>query len=165
MHRRSLASCAVVLAALICTAPDARAQSLLERYLVGKACYARAYDAAHLESHPRQTVTHFFLQRAKMEAAGSQPPDHFPVSFGFRVKASSDLYASMAECRAKGSRTECWIEGDGGHFTLAPDGPGLRVTVARMEVEGAKSFSKDLARGDNRVMLLHPSPGTACPGS
>jgi hypothetical protein len=157
-------ACALVLILFLSTTPDARAQSLFERHIAGGTCHARTYDAAHLAKHPRQTVTHFHLRRAEPDPLRAHHPARFSVAFGFRVKGSSDLYATMAECRAKGSGAECLIEGDGGGFTLAPSGAALQVTVARMEVEGAKSFSRDLARGDNRVMLVHPSDAAACAG-
>ena len=68
----------------------------------------------------------------------------------------------MALCEPRGALAACDIEGDGGRFSLERNGAGLRIRLARMQVEGMKDFSPDLALRDNRVMLLRPAPPPAC---
>lgn len=160
-YRSAIAGSAALLLSLT-TLAEAQAQTLFQRFFTNGACYARAYDAAHLAKRPRQTVTHFHLRRADTDPLRAQNPGRFIVAFGFRVTNAADLYATLAACRSTASGARCLVEGDGGSFTLTPSGDAVRVTVSRLEVEGAKSFSQDLARGDNRVMLLYPSNAAAC---
>lgn len=161
-HRYAPLACAIAVAFSLATLSAAQAQSLFERFLASGACYARSYDAAHLAKRPRQTVTHFHLRRAEPDPLRAQNSSRFTVAFGFWVKDAVDLYATLAECRSTAAGAQCLVEGDGGSFTLAQAGNALRVTVSRMEVEGAKTFSQDLAHSDNRVMLLYPSNAAAC---
>ena len=72
--------------------------------------------------------------------------------------------SSEAGCAAENEVILCSVEGDAGYFKLSPNGEGLRVTIDdRLHLEGSVSFSPDLAEGgDDRVLLLHPSPAEAC---
>lgn len=146
--------------------PTARSAGPVEAALQSGTCFARGYDAKHLREHPRQTVMRFHVVR---DANGNAPlaPGVTWVRFGFAVKGSSDVFDSLAACRQDGAqggaKVMCLIEGDGGSFQLSLDADRLRVTIGdRVEVEGAASFSPDLARGDNRIMLLQASPRQAC---
>lgn len=129
-----------------------------------RACFSRTYDAAHLAAHPRQTVRRFFVGAAGAEWRATQTPGHFNVAFGFQIAGHADTYTGIGICAPRGARLACDIEGDGGTFTIARNGDGLRIDAARIEVEGEHDFSPDLAAGDNRIMLLRPAAVEACAG-
>ena len=126
------------------------------------ACYARAYDAAHLAAHPQQTVTTFFVGAAGPEWRPTETPGHSAIAFGFHMTGRNDLYSGVAMCTPNGDALACDVEGDGGQFAIARNGEGLRVTLQRLEVEGPNDFSPDLAAADNRVMLLSAAQPSAC---
>ena len=150
-------------AAAVLVSPSANAQTFFDHYMVAKApCFARAYSTDELRRKPRQTVTNFFVWHAQPDPRRAENPRTFEIEFGFRVRPSQRLFTARATCRDGGGPIACNIEGDGGAFTIEPNGDGLRITISRVEVEGQKGFSGDLAKGDNRVMLLISSPLTAC---
>jgi len=122
---------------------------------------ADSYNAEHLAKNPKQKVIHFFV--TKSEAEHMAPPKTFDVAFGFRLKDSTDAFSSEAGCSAKGDGALCSAEGDGGQFSLTPREDGLLVTiVGRLELEGMKSFSPNLADSDDRELRLYTSPADQC---
>ena len=161
--RTTLGAAMAVFIAAACSAPvSADPPSLFETLTRASACFARAYDAAHLAAHPQQTVTHFFVGEAGAEWRSTQTPGHFNIAFGFQITGRPDTYAGVGICTPNGDRVACDIEGDGGAFTISSHDDGLRIDAARIEVEGANDFSPDLAAADNRVMLLRPVAAPAC---
>lgn len=154
------------IAAVILAAPAASAaDSFYATYIAERGgvvpCYARTYDREHLAAHPKQKVVHFFATHS--EAEHLKPPKSFDLSFGFRLKDSTDSFASEAGCAAKGDGAVCSVEGDGGQFRLTPRPDGLLVTVVeRLQVEGMESFSPDLADSDDRDLRLYLSPASEC---
>jgi hypothetical protein len=159
---RILATIALVTAA----APAAHAaDSFFAAYIAERGgaapCYARTYDAKHLAAHPKQKVVHFFVTRSDVDQG--KPPKTFDVSFGFRLKDSTDAFSSLAGCAAKGDGATCSVEGDGGHFRLTPRPDGFLVTVVDyLAIEGMESFSPDLAESDDRDLRLYASPASEC---
>jgi hypothetical protein len=142
---------------------EAKAGIIEDRYFASDSCYARSYAPSHLHKRPLQTVTHVYIVREPMKSSNLQPVDQFTVRFGFETKKSKETFQSLAECRSAGPTAMCQVEGDGGNFALASDGWRLRIIVGdRIEVEGLKGTSPDLALGDNKVMLLAPSDPGAC---
>ena len=137
--------------------------SLVEGLTTPGACYARLYDAAHLAAHPHQTVTRFFLGDGGEAGRTTQSPGHFSVAFGFQVVDRQDIYSGVGICEPRGAGASCDIEGDGGSFTIQPNGEDLRVVATRIEIEGPNDFSPDLALADNRVMVLHRAQTSECP--
>jgi hypothetical protein len=106
-------------------------------------------------------VVHFFVTRSSAEHLS--PPKSFDLSFGFRLKDSTDSFSSEAGCAAKGDGAVCSAEGDGGQFRLTPRPDGLLVTVVeRLQLEGMESFSPDLADSDDREFRLYASPAIDC---
>lgn len=154
------------IAALLSAAPAASAaDSFYATFIAGQAggapCYARSYDPKHLAAHPRQKVVHFFVTRSSFDQGA--PPKSFDLAFGFRLKDSTDSFASEAGCAAKGDGALCSAEGDGGQFRLTPRPDGLLVTVVeRLELEGMASFSPDLMKSDDREFRLYLSPASEC---
>lgn len=159
---RILAAIALVIAA----APAAHAaESFYAAYIAERngaaPCYARTYDLKHLAAHPKQKVVHFFVTRSDLDQG--KPPKTFDLGFGFRLKDSTDAFAGLAACAAKGDGATCSVEGDGGNFRLTPRPDGLLVSVVdRLELEGMESFSPDLAKSDDREFRLYASPASAC---
>jgi len=154
-----------VIAALVLAAPAASAaDSFYATYIAGRdgaPCYARTYDAKHLAAHPKQKVVHFFVVPSETEELS--PPRTFAVDFGFRLKGSTDSFASLAACTAKGDGALCSAEGDGGQFRLTPRPDGLLATVVeRLEIEGMESFSPNLVDSDDREFRLYVSPASEC---
>ena len=109
-------------------------------------------------------MTYFHLRQADPDPLRSRDLARFTVAFGFRVKGSGEPFSGLGECRPSGRGAVCLVEGDGGSFTLAPDGGRLRVTIERLELEGPKTFADDLAKSDNRIILLRPAGAAACAG-
>jgi hypothetical protein len=151
---------------LLSAAPAANAaDSFYATYIAEKngvaPCYARSYDQKHLADHPKQKVVHFFVTHS--EAEHMAPPKTFDLSFGFRIKNSTDSFSSEAGCAVKGDGATCSAEGDGGQFSLTPRPDGLLVTVVgRLELEGMESFSPDLMKSDDREFRLYVSPAGEC---
>lgn len=138
----------------------AASQGIRDTHFTGGACFERVYDPAHLKAHPQQTVRRFFL-------GGTGPewvldPGQFALDFGFELVGSLDVYTGIAICVPAGANADCHVEGDGGSFVVEPNGGGLRIRVARLQAEGPRDVSPDLAAADNRVMLLYPAAPRTC---
>ncbi|MDP3548516.1 MAG: hypothetical protein Q8S29_20265 [Phreatobacter sp.] len=157
---------AAPLALALLWSPAAGAGPVFER-LSGAAlgddpCFARDYDVAHLRRNPRQKVTHFHLVRERVDVADENGPQRFTVRLGFRLRNDRDVYATNAVCTPAGDAADCAGEGDTGAFRITLAGDALRLAVARLEVEGSRGSSPDLARSDDRVFLLQPGRASAC---
>jgi hypothetical protein len=158
---------ALALAGLLAGSPPALAQSVFER-LSGPAsdrdpCYARVYDGDHLARHPRQRVERIALKRQRVDVAAENNPRTFSVQLAFQLRGGDDSYAVVGICRTAGLRADCSGEGDTGAFRLSFSGEALRIEViGRLEVEGERGSSPDLARSDDRVFLLGPARPAAC---
>jgi len=157
---------AAVLALALLWSPAAGAQPVFDR-LSGSGpnsdpCLARDYDVAHLRRNPRQRVTHFHLVRERVDVPDENGPQRFTVRIGFRLRGDRDLYATHAVCISSGAAADCTGEGDTGAFRLTLSGGAVRLAVERLEVEGARGSSPDLARSDDRVFLLQPGRAAAC---
>lgn len=143
------------------------AQSLFDRLTggggAGDPCFARAYDREHLARNPRQRVVAIHLVRERVEVAAENSSRRFTVRVGFRLRSGTETFSTLAICSPAGDGAACAGEGDTGSFRIAPSADGLRLTIARLEVEGESGSSPDLARSDDRVFLLRPAPAAACP--
>jgi hypothetical protein len=128
----------------------------------GDPCFARVYDADHLRRNPRQKVVRIHLARERVEVAEENGPQRFTVRIGFRLRADRDSYETHAVCTGGGTAADCTGEGDTGAFRIILAGEVLRIEVERLEVEGARGASPDLARSDDRVFLLRPAAAAAC---
>ncbi len=125
-------------------------------------CFARAYDGEHLRRNPQQRVVRIHLSRARVEVAEENRPQRFTVRVAFRLRNDRDVYETNAICTGGGTLAECAGEGDTGVFRLILAGEALRLEVERLEVEGGRGSSPDLARSDDRVFLLRPASAAAC---
>lgn len=157
----------LALAALPLAGPSAAAQSVFDR-LSGPAsdsdpCYARVYDGDHLRRHPRQRVERISLKRQRVEVEAENNARSFSVQLAFQLRGIDDSYNVVGICRPAGARAECTGEGDTGAFRLSFSGEALRIeVVGRLEVEGERGASPDLARSDDRVFLLRVAQPAAC---
>jgi hypothetical protein len=147
-------------------ATPALAQSLFDRVSGPGAgsdpCFARSYDAEHLRRNPRQRVAAIHLVRERVEVASENGPRRFTVRVGFRLRSGAETFSTLAICTPAADGAACAGEGDTGSFRIAPAGEGLRLTIARLEVEGENGSSPDLARSDDRVFALRPARAGAC---
>jgi len=98
-----------------------------------------------------------------VEVAAENSSRRFTVRVGFRLRSGTETFSTLAICSPAGDGAACAGEGDTGSFRIAPSAEGLRLTIARLEVEGESGSSPDLARSDDRVFLLRPAPAAACP--
>ncbi len=161
MIRRSVRAAAAA-AALVSVVAGGAAQAAVAD-MVRAHCYARSYTPAHLRANPDQTVRSFYLGPAS-PAAQRAARGRIAISFGMRLIGRPGPYSGMAECRPHFDTLRCGVEGDGGTFVLSQMPRGrLQVVVERLEVEGSRDFSGNIADGDNLVMLLFPAPRGACP--
>jgi hypothetical protein len=126
-------------------------------------CLARTYDSEHLARNPRQRVTRFHLIRERVPVPDQNNAERFTVRIGFRLRNDSDSYSVNGICTTHGEVAECMGEGDAGEFRLELRGDAVRVQVTRLEVEGSRGSSPNLADSDDRVFLLQPSQRSACP--
>lgn len=143
-------------------AAQAPAGADLRARFTDNACFARGYDDAHLAAHPRQMLQHFFLAAPGAEWAALNTPEQFHLGLGFSIRDSTDIFIGVAICTPRGEGAACGLEGDGGEFTITPQGARLRLDIARMELEGQEGFSPNLADSDDRVVLLDRSDFTDC---
>jgi len=160
---------ATPLALALLWSPAAGAGPIFDRLSAGGAgsdpCFARDYDVAHLRRNPRQKVTHFHLVRERVAVAEENRRQRFTVRVGFRLRNDRDTYATNAICTTAGDAADCTGEGDTGAFRITLSGEGVRLVLERLEAEGGRGGSPDLARSDDRVFLLQPARSSACTAS
>lgn len=132
------------------------------------ACFYRDYDAAHLGAHARQQTR---IIEIDMEPPDSDQqaytPERFELGVGVMARAGSDWYTANAICKTSGTGFSCYLEGDGGEFTLAPlpDG-GMELATRGFNIEGDSGFL-ELGNGktDDTKFLLRPADHTLCDAS
>lgn len=138
------------------------------------ACFARRYDAAHLERHPTQGVTSVRLmrgfQQVREDAFGDEGLVHADLIVTHRDAGERRVLAG-ASCRAQEDGTIlCSLEACGGAFALTRQGAdaiaigggaiGDHMTVAGDCGDGDK---RSLMEGeDDRFLHLQRAPMTAC---
>lgn len=140
-------------------AGSAMAGVLEERFGDG-ACYARAYDKAHLDQHPRQRVREIMLTDVQGQPADVSGAWDLVLDFGFTLTDGTQ-YSAVAYC----ADDTCSLEGDGGRFAVAPakdDGLRLSIVGDFLELEGFDGFSGNLADSDDKVFLIYPISVRAC---
>lgn len=140
-----------------------------------RVCYARRYDAAHLNAHPEQKVTEI---QFRLSYFRHDPDDYFPQgqrNYYFavlaRLRGQGKLLTSMGECVPGDGRVSCGVECDGGGFTLTRRPPGkvllslgengrLRMTEGCDEEEDAVDLE---AGADDKEFLLTKADDATCP--
>jgi hypothetical protein len=154
--------------------PAAAADDLYTRYFAvdgGQVCYLRVYDAAHLKAHPRQTVRRIFVDFAvarRSDESRKNGADDFEAGIEFMLRRSPEWYGQALSCKTVRDHFECYLEADGGTFTLTPRGDALRLEVtggrgSDIHTEGEKDFGTFGAPGsDDRVFILRRADPKTC---
>jgi len=142
------------------------------------ACFARAYDAAHLAAHPDQTVTEmeFRIAYFKWEPDETYPDGQRNYYFQLLAKRRGEPHrlTAFGECTLLegSSAIGCGVDCDGGGVSVKRlDGGSVLVDLGedgriRM-TEGCSDEEEDgidLASGkDDRSFRLDPLPASQCP--
>jgi len=151
------------------------ADDLYTRYFAGvnggRPCYARSYDEAHLKAHPKQQVRRIavdFDVNERSDPATKNSGADFQAGVSFMLKRSPEWYGQALACKTAGDRFECYLEADGGAFTLIPRGEALRLEItggkdSDIHAEGEKDFGSFGGPGsDDRVFILPRTDRKIC---
>lgn len=171
-HLRLLGLAAVATLSFALSVPAIAAErSLFESHFAsvanGEPCYARIYSAEHLKSHPEQRIGSIELDMAKANPDGAPiTEDNIELGFGIKLKDKAEWYTSLAICKGSGAEIGCFLEGDGGSFTLASsENGGLKLSTGEsgIAIEGTTDFVEIAGdKGDDRVFILAPAERGAC---
>lgn len=89
------------------------------------ACYVRAYDAAHLKQHPKQTVTQmlFRLRYVDHRKDRSDPVDqrNYYFTLAAKQRGRAKLLRADGECSPAAGGFRCIVECDGGGVDVTQD--------------------------------------------
>ncbi|MBM3543888.1 MAG: hypothetical protein FJX44_05205 [Alphaproteobacteria bacterium] len=123
----------------------AKIKSFLPPGLDAKICFARTYDAKHLQKHPKQKVTEivFFLrytmladdERAVTASGDLHPQDfRYDYTLAAKVKGTPETLYASGEC---GSTTAiaCSVECDGGGVELEPKTSDPYTLLIRLDTD------------------------------
>lgn len=126
-----------------------------------RTCYARAYSASHLASHPEQRVTRISVTP---DFALADPQLVLHVVLELRGPQGG-IFEAYGYCDNEGGDTlYCGLEGDAGAFQVTTAEKGavlLEVGQLGMSLENGEAFATlESASGDDRSFLLKP---VACP--
>jgi hypothetical protein len=137
-------------------------------------CYARAYDAAHLAAHPKQTVSYIEFRLAYHR---HDPDDGYPQGqrnyyFDLRAKrtGSTVMASTGGECSVRGDAIFCGVDCDGGGIVLTKAADAVTLSFGDMwgismtsECGGSEGSGPDLLPGeDDREFRL--TKIESCPG-
>lgn len=125
----------------------------------GKPCYGRSYDAEHLSQHPDQSVQSIEIDTAKLKTNGEpNTADGFEIGFAFKLRSSPEWYGQAGICKTQAEDFKCSLDGDGGVFILAAQGPkSLKLEIGNygIALEGNEGFAKlEAQSGDDKVFIL-----------
>ncbi len=140
-------------AGILMTGPAA-AGPVEDRFPAGQTtCFARRYDARHLDRHPRQTVTFLALSR---RPNGAVDNGRTVLLLEAELRGKRERFEGAIYCKPEGVGSRCHVEGDGGNLLLRLDGGRLRVepSAEGLGLEGSVFISFGGKDGDDRVMLL-----------
>lgn len=169
-RRTSLTVLFLISQAIAAQAGESLFQTHFANVANGTPCYARSYSAAHLKEHPAQRVAKIEIDMAKENPDGKPITEEaIELGFGVQLKTSPEWYTNVAICKSAGPEMNCFLEGDGGSFTLtAAEGGSLRLKTGDygLAIEGEKDFMELPGdKGDDRVFVLPPAPQAACDAS
>jgi hypothetical protein len=138
-----------------------------------QACFARAYDDAHLKRHPHQRITRMaFLLRVSRydtDKPGAKPEDRVYYQFGLAVQRRGEtrILRASGNCAGK-DRITCAVDCDSGAVEIARSGESLLVTLDNErgiqmlgDCDGAKGVWIK-AGIDDKVFRIDPAPADAC---
>lgn len=125
-----------------------------------RACYARRYDAAHLEAHPRQRVTEIALRIAyhRHPPERGDPPAgqrNYYFRLDVRMKGEARRLTALGECTSGGGGISCALDCDGGGITVRRLDEAGRIEIGFMEGRRIR-----MSRGcDSEADTLDLTPG------
>jgi hypothetical protein len=137
-------------------------------------CFARAYDAAHLKAHPKQTVSYieFRLAYYRHDPDANFPEGQRDYYFDLRAKrkGSADMASTGGECNSREGTIFCGVDCDGGGVFLKKGDAGVTLSFGDMrgismssECGGGEEGGADLLPGqDDKEFKL--TKIEACPG-
>ena len=165
---------AAALLPLSAFAQEGKTNSLFQSHFAtvagGEPCYARSYSDDHLKAHPGQRVAEIEIDMAKVNPDGKPITEEaIELGFGIKLKDKTHWYTNVAICKSEGAHISCFLEGDGGAFTLsaAQDG-AVRLETGNygIAMEGADDFVElSGTEGDDRVFILQPADKNVCAAS
>jgi len=155
--------------------PPWAAEKILSAEPGRKACFQRAYDAKHLQTHPQQKVTEllFFLRVSGYDSSGNyvfDKPDHILYNFAISIRRRNDKHflRTGGDCLGTDVR-QCVVDCDGGGVIIEklPSGDGLSLRLD----EGGIAFGGDCDTKtgvwvkpgtDHKAFHLEAAPLEAC---
>ena len=141
-----------------------------------KACYSRAYDAAHMKAHPQQRITamKFLLSVAAYDpkaAGAAKPEDLYYYTFAMSVARRGDkrLLRTSGDCNGS-DNILCAVDCDGGSVALDSASPANSLIVRLNNESGITMFHDcDEGKGvvvkagvDDKVFRLDKVAADAC---
>ena len=152
--RRRLFTAALA-AALFATAPAGRAAD-------GWAgCYARNYDATHLQRNPGQKVRMIAVQIK----TASEPEAAYGAVVTASVTTDRVTYRHDAECLRAQAALECWVTPYRGYVVLTRTPDGLRLENPlgfRLDAGDTDGQLEVEADANHRVFVLPKAKAGAC---
>ena len=128
-----------------------------------KGCYERVYDKRYLKQHLKQDIIKIRLQIGVGKGLDGPFELLDRVDAGFRKRP---IYqGNLVECKAAGDELKCFVEGDGGSFTVTDRGNhSLRISNDSNMNFGDDDARFDVqAKGEHREFRLFRTSESACP--
>lgn len=183
IHPERLALGAVLALTAVCSPATAQSDQRIAALVPilapqpgNKACYSRAYDAAHLKAHPRQRIAamKFLLSVAAYDpkpAGAVKPEDLYYYTFAMSVARRGDkrLLRTSGDCNG-GDTIACVVDCDGGSVALDKMPPADSLVV-RLNNESGITMYHDCDEGkgvvvkagaDDKVFRLDKTANDAC---
>jgi hypothetical protein len=175
-----------LLASFSCAAAQEKSSPLPSHLpLLKEVCFGRAYDAAHLASHPKQRVTSFHLAREFTPDPFTEDPSWTPeelrnvdgedgrilVTAYVRFRDRPGVFSNGLSCaREDSGNVRCGIDCDGGSFNLKASGPSILLENEGFVVVGGCGASEEdqdnsevvKPGADDKLFRLDPKPVAAC---
>ncbi len=184
IHPAGFAFGALMASMIVCGSASAQTESriaalipILTPQLGNKACYSRAYDAAHLKTHPKQRITAmtFLLSVGAYDPrpeGATKPEELYYYAFAMSVSRRGDkkLLRTSGDCNS-GEGILCAVDCDGGSVTL-DKAPQANTLIVRLNNETGITMFHDCdeskgavvvkAGADDKVFRLDKVEAGAC---
>jgi hypothetical protein len=140
---------------VLLVAPPARADF--------KGCYERVYDKRYLKHHKKQDIVKIRLQLGVGKGLDGPFELLDRVDAGFRKRP---IYqGNLIDCKMQGGTLKCFVEGDGGAFTVTDRGnDSLRIDNTNAINFDANSDRYTIQpKGEHKQFRLYRISEAACP--
>jgi hypothetical protein len=139
---------------LLCNTPVAGANF--------KGCYERVYDKRYLKQHRKQDIVKIRLQLGVGKGLDGPFELLDRIDAGFRKR--SIYQGNLVECKSVDDELKCFVEGDGGSFTVTDRGErSLRITNDSSINFGDDEGQYDVqGKGEHKQFRLFRVTETAC---